>query len=172
MTDAAEGGEATRSGPGTGVILGIVGAIGCLGLICVAGIVFLVVLPANNSEQLRAARYEAPSSLDGIRTAEKAYHAAWDSFTSVGPCPTYVPGEQGVRWDRSWPCYREFENLGWIPDGVSRCQFQVRAKTASAAADDDMVGTAECDFDGDGEHSRYKMNRAEKATMFSPSDVY
>ena len=38
--------------------------------------------------QMRAKRAELPTNLDGLRTAEKAYHAEWDAFTTAAATPT------------------------------------------------------------------------------------
>jgi hypothetical protein len=89
-------GEPEGSGIEPAVIIGIVACIGCFGLVCGGGVLSAIAIPNYLAMQLRAKRSEAPTNLDAIRTAEKAYHAEWDAFTSVGPCPLYVPGRTAV----------------------------------------------------------------------------
>ena len=122
--------------------------------------------------QLRAKRSEAPSNADALRTAEKAYHAEWDSFTSVATCPPGEVGPDPVAWDSKWPCTWGMENLGWVPDGKARCRYTVEATNSGSYSTDDFTVTAECDIDGDGVHSIYRANRAEKASMVTSNDVY
>ena len=122
--------------------------------------------------QRRAARSEAPSNADGIRTAEKAYHAEWDTFTAVSPCPPpeVKIGPDPQHWRPEWPCVQQFENLGWIPDGKARCRYAVQ--TSGVYPQDDFLIRAECDVDGDGVLTVYEATRAQRATMKTADDVY
>ncbi len=154
------------------VVIGIaIGAL-CMCAVPVTGIVAAIAIPNFLAMQLRAKRSEAPTNLDGIRTAEKAYHAEWDAFISAGPCPPFVPGREQVAWDRSWPCYAEFEALGWTPDGMTRCSYTVTAAPGSTLTGDDFEAWARCDIDGDGYEAEYHANRAERSMMYSTNNVY
>ena len=110
-------------------------------------------------------------NVDAIRTAEKAYHAEWDSFTSTLSCPEGQPGEK-PRPFYPGRCSKSWEMLGWYPDGDVRCTYRVEAKNARVAADDDFDIWAECDIDGDGRNAVYHANRASKARLVTGSDVY
>jgi hypothetical protein len=129
-----------------------------------------VAIPNFIAMQLRAKRSEAPTNVDGIRTAEKAYHHEWDAFTSARSTPTYVAGRAQVAFTGGG--YRNFENLGWTADGKVRCQYKVTARNAVYAAGDDFTVTGTCDVDGDGVYSIYQANRAEKARMMTSNNVY
>jgi prepilin-type N-terminal cleavage/methylation domain-containing protein len=52
-------------------------------VVAIIGILAAIAIPNFLAMQLRAKRAELPSNLDGIRTAEKAYQAEWDTFTSA-----------------------------------------------------------------------------------------
>lgn len=155
------------------VIVGVVVALLCCGAVPVVGIVSAIAIPNFLAMQLRAKRAEAPANVDGIRTAEKAYHAEWDAFTTVITCPPYLPGREPIAWDTSWDCYQQFANLGWLPDGMTRCQYEVTAyNDPSGGTGDDFDVQSYCDVDGDGNYSTYQGNRAEKAFMTSWNNEY
>ncbi len=116
-----------------------------------------------NEMQKRAKRSECPSNLDAIRTAEKAYHAEWDVFTSAGRHPRPVPTKDAVAWAEGNPA---FYALGWTPPGEVRGVYWVEA------TEDAFKGYCVLDVDGDGVESRYEVNRAEKASMVTSNDVY
>ena len=167
--------EKKEGGSMVPVIIGV--AIGALGLcVCGGGILAAIAIPNFLAMQLRAKRAEAPTNVDAIRTAEKAYHAEWDVFTTVEACPPAwtTVGRDQVLWESDWDCYSQFEHLGWIPWGMTRCRYSVTAHNnpAGAASDDDFVIVSECDIDGDGIYSYYEANRAEKSTMTSPNNTY
>ena len=115
------------------------------------------------------ARYAALSQLDGIRIAEKAYHAEWDHFTAAPATPAAVPmGPVGFEG----PGKRAFELLGWSPEGPSACQFSVELKPSQHRWKEDFLATAVCDFDGDGEAATYTASRQIRAFLVSESDAY
>ncbi len=156
------------------LILGLAVGFGCLG-VAVIGILAAIAIPNFLAMQLRAKRAESPTNIDAIRTAEKAYHAEWDAFTTVEACPPdwMSIGRMGVEWDSSWDCYRQFENLGWTPWGTTRCRYSVAADNSSPhRGDHDFEIVGECDVDGDGRPSVYQANRAEKASMRTSNNVY
>jgi hypothetical protein len=166
---------ATGKGVATGVVVGVALGVGCLCMVSVIGILAAIAIPNFLAMQLRAKRAEMPMNVDAIRTAEKAYHAEWDAFTTVQTCPPEWVGlgTAQIGWDYSWDCYSGFENLGWTPDGMTRCRYGVVAlNDPTSAANDDFEITAECDIDGDGLHSVYMANRASKAWMVSPNNYY
>ena len=139
-------------------------------VVAIIGILAAIAIPNFLAMQLRAKRSELPTNVDAIRTAEKAYHAEWDSFTSASDTPATLGGRQQV--DFTGGGYMSFENLGWVADGKVRCRYRVDAQNRRRSYDDDFVAIAECDLDGDGVYAVYRANRAQKATMITPNDVY
>lgn len=139
-------------------------------VVAIIGILAAIAIPNFIAMQLRAKRSELPTNVDGIRTAEKAYHHEWDAFTSAGSTPASVPGRQQV--DFSGGGFTSFENLGWTADGKVRGMYSVSATNATSAAADDFAATGIADVDGDSANSQYTANRAEKATMVTSNNVY
>ena len=139
-------------------------------VVAIIGILAAIAIPNFLAMQLRAKRSELPTNVDAIRTAEKAYHAEWDSFTSAVQTPTAIGGRSQVEF--SGGGYVAFENLGWTADGKVRGGYTATAVTAAAAASDDFTVVGVADVDGDAANSQYNCNRAEKATMVTSNNVY
>ena len=139
-------------------------------VVAIIGILAAIAIPNFLAMQLRAKRSELPTNLDAIRTAEKAYHAEWDAFTSASSTPSTLPGRSQV--DFTGGGYLSFENLGWVADGKVRGLYNTTQSNASSAAADDFTSIGVADVDGDGVNSQYNCNRAEKSNMVTSNNVY
>lgn len=139
-------------------------------VVAIIGILAAIAIPNFIAMQLRAKRSELPTNVDGIRTAEKAYHHEWDAFTSAGVTPASLPGRTQV--DFSGGGLASFQNLGWTADGKVRGMYSVTASNAASAAADDFTTTGTADVDGDSSNSSYTANRANKAEMVTSNNVY
>ena len=139
-------------------------------VVAIIGILAAIAIPNFLAMQLRAKRAELPTNVDAIRTAEKAYHAEWDAFTSAAATPSTAPNRQQVEFTGGG--FTSFENLGWTADGKVRGQYVTTLSNATAAADDDFTTVGISDVDGDGGNAQYNCNRAEKATMVTSNNVY
>jgi type IV pilus assembly protein PilA len=139
-------------------------------VVAIIGILAAIAIPNFLAMQLRSKRAELPTNLDGVRTAEKAYHAEWDSFTTAVATPAAAPSRAQVNFSTGG--LTAFQNLGWVADGKVRGQYQVLAAPGASFQTDDFTATAEADVDGDGVNSSYECNRAEKASMISSNNVY
>lgn len=141
-------------------------------VVAIIGILAAIAIPNFLAMQLRAKRAELPSNLDGIRTAEKAYHAEWDSFTQAAFTPAATPNGR-AQTVFTGTGYLQFDNLGWIADGLVRGTYSVGNVTTGSFAQDNFTATAQADVDGDGTNlSEYNCNRAEKAQMISLNNIY
>ncbi len=140
-------------------------------VVAIIGILAAIAIPNFLAMQLRAKRAELPSNLDGIRTAEKAYHAEWDSFTQAAFTPSATPSGRSQTVFTSGG-YSQFDNLGWVADGLVRGVYAVGNVTTGAFADDNFTATAQANVDGDAAFSEYSCNRAEKAQMVSANNIY
>jgi len=174
-TIRAEGTENPGKSSNKGMIAA--GCIGCAvlalcALLLVAvipvGVIAAIAIPNFITMQLRAKRAEAPTNLDGIRTAEKAYHAEWDTFTSAGPSPATTPGRNQVAFTPTG----QWSLLGWTADGKVRCKYEVTNIPGTSSQSDNFFGRATCDVDGDGREAIYECNRAERSKMMTPNNVY
>jgi type IV pilus assembly protein PilA len=140
-------------------------------VVAIIGILAAIAIPNFIAMQLRAKRAELPSNVDGVRTAEKAYHAEWDSFTQAAATPASLPGRTQV--DFTGGGLVGFQNLGWTADGKVRGQYRVEGITSGGGfASDDFTAIGVADVDGDATNSQYNCNRAVKATMVSANNVY
>jgi type IV pilus assembly protein PilA len=139
-------------------------------VVAIIGILAAIAIPNFIAMQLRAKRSELPTNVDGIRTAEKAYHHEWDAFTTAVATPGTVPGRAQVAFTSGG--FVAFENLGWTADGKVRGMYDVVATNATSMAVDDFLVTAIADVDGDGSNATYTANRAEKAKMITSNNVY
>ncbi len=140
--------------------------------LCLGALALLSVACCGFGEtQKRAKRSEAPTNLDGIRTAEKAYHAEWDVYTTCDWTPASIPGKDPKPFTGGGES--AFENLGWIADGNVRCRYRVTNVTVgSGPTPDTFEAEAECDIDGNGEVSRYRATHDMKSMMETQNNVY
>ena len=139
-------------------------------VVAIIGILAAIAIPNFLAMQLRSKRAELPTNLDGVRTAEKAYYAEWDSFTTAPATPPTIPGRTPTAFTGGG--LSEFSNLGWTADGNVRGMYAVTAVGAASSADDDFTATANSDVDGDTIEANYTCNRAEKAVMTTSNNIY
>jgi len=137
-------------------------------VIAIIGILAAIAIPNFIAMQLRAKRAELPTNLDGIRTAEKAYHAEWDTFTNAGPSPLWTPGREQATFSPT----AAWSNLGWSADGKVRGKYQVTLVAGTNSQTDNFNGSAVADVDGDSTESSYTCNRGIKSKMRSANNVY
>ncbi len=112
-------------------------------VVAIIGILAAIAIPSFVQMQLKARRAELPANLDGLRTAEVAYHAEWDAFTSSGG---YCPAFQSLgRTQQDFTCTNlpQFQMIGWTPDGKVYGGYVVVSANASVLSADDFMSTAD-----------------------------
>ena len=127
--------------------------------------------PPELMELAPRSRREAMKNLHSLRTAEKAYHAEWDVFTSTPRFPMALPGQTPQPFNRD-NAPREWSLLGWLPDHDVLCQYEVKAENAGRAMSDAFVARARCDADADGDVAEYSSNRGRGSTMITAESTY
>ena len=137
------------------------------GTIPVIGILAAIAIPNFVVMQYRAKRAELPLNVDGIKTAEMAYDAAFDMYLEI---PTAVPVDPMMvgRMPHDWPSGTPFDDLGWAPYGQLRGTYWVELSPDGS----DFTVHGVCDVDGDGDPAHYTATRTENATLLSYSNVY
>ncbi len=97
--------------------------------------------------QLKAKRAELPLNANGIRTAEVAYDASFDTYLelSLSPRDDASLDKDAVPWN---PTSADWANIGWSPDGLVRGNYQVGTSLVDHPEDPFMI-TARSDLDGD-----------------------
>lgn len=149
------------------VIIALLLLILCGGAVPVVGILAAIAIPNFIEYQLRAKRAELPMSVDGIKTAQLAYDAAFDTFLAI---PEPVPLDPLMLGDRAvdWPDGTKFDELGWSPYGQVRGTYWVEV----SADGTDFTVHGLCDIDGDGDPAHYTATKTTHATMETGSRVY
>ncbi|GDX80883.1 hypothetical protein LBMAG42_26940 [Deltaproteobacteria bacterium] len=161
--------EGTRGG-GAGVTAGIViaavllVAIGGPALVMCIGVTAAIAIPNFVAMQAKAKRAEVPGYVDGIKTAELAYDAAFDEFVPAGSedearrAVSKTPHEW--RRDSAW------DRLGWMPDGPLRGGYWVEVHGG------DFTVHGICDVDGDGVYAEYTATSSRNATLETGANTY
>jgi prepilin-type N-terminal cleavage/methylation domain-containing protein len=106
-------------------------------VVAIIGILAAIAIPNFVSMQLKSKRSELPGNVDGIKTAELSYDAAFDGFISAAAAPTGTPNKTAVAWTTN----TSFTSLGWGPDGNVRGQYSV----ASSTTDFTVTGKSDVD---------------------------
>jgi type IV pilus assembly protein PilA len=130
-------------------------------VVAIIGILAAIAIPNFITMQLKAKRSELPGNVDGIKTAELAYDAAFDSYVTAPANPSGTPGKNFMNWsesDASWT------TLGWRPDG------QVRGQYATTHGNTNFTVTASSDVDGSGDFANYSADASTNATL-DPADT-
>lgn len=133
-------------------------------VVAIIGILAAIAIPNFVAMQYRAKRAEVPSNVDGIKTAQLAYDAAFDQFIQQ---TTMWPSSTAGKAQRQWPSGSNFDTLGWGPDGDVRGQYMV-----STTSTTDFLVTGRSDVDGDATFSSYTARKSVNAVMTTNNDVY
>ena len=134
-------------------------------VVAIIGILAAIAIPNFMTMQLKAKRAEVPGNVDGIKTAELAYDAAFDGFVTA----TDYPGASGVsKTQKDWVVASAtgFNTIGWAPDGKVRGSYAVDA----SATDFTVSGVA--DVDADGIKTEWTATTSINATMNTNNDLY
>ena len=133
-------------------------------VVAIIGILAAIAIPNFVAMQYRAKRAEVPSNVDGIKTAQLAYDAAFDQFIQQ---TALHPSSTAGKAQRAWTAGSNFDTLGWGPDGDVRGQYKV-----STTSTTDFLVTGRSDVDGDAAMSTYTSRKSVNAVMTTNNDVY
>ncbi len=133
-------------------------------VVAIIGILAAIAIPNFVAMQYRAKRAEVPSNVDGIKTAQLAYDAAFDTFIEeTSAQPDSSPGKT----QRAWSSGSGFDTLGWGPDGEVRGSYVV-----STTSSTDFLVTGFCDVDGDSVTASYTATKSINAKLNTTNDTY
>jgi prepilin-type N-terminal cleavage/methylation domain-containing protein len=132
-------------------------------VVAIIGILAAIAIPNFTAMQYKSKRAEVPSNVDGIKTAEVAYEAAFDTYVEES---SYQPDADVGKAERAWEAGSAFDTLGWAPDGKVRGAYRVYNY------DTDFYVYGMCDVDGDSETSSYVASEKANAVMSTENDVY
>lgn len=112
-------------------------------VVAIIGILAAIAIPNFITMQLKAKRGEVPGNVDGIKTAELAYDAAFDGYVAAAEMPRGDGSLDKTLVD--WTTSADWTALNWAPDGQVRGNYDVA--TATGATDFTVTGDADVDND-------------------------
>jgi len=112
-----------------------------------------------------AKRSEGMWMLEHIHTAELEYFEEHGEYVAVGATPHRAPGKAQAPFESEHMA--GWNRLGWQPDSMVRCQFEVTVPTPT-----DFRAVARCDVDGDGQQSVFVASREHPPKRTTPDDQY
>jgi type IV pilus assembly protein PilA len=133
-------------------------------VVAIIGILAAIAIPNFVDMQYRAKRAEVPSNVDGIKTSQIAYDAAFDTYIQVS---SYKPSSSVGKTQQSWSTGTAFDTLGWGPDGKVRGAYKVTSKSTT-----DFLVTGICDVDGDGTNATFTATKSINTTMNTGATTY
>jgi type IV pilus assembly protein PilA len=138
-------------------------------VVAIIGILAAIAIPNFVAMQLKAKRGEIPSNVDGIKTAQMAYDAAFDGYVSCETAPREDSSLNKSLVD--WTTNTGFTDIGWKPDGQVRGNYAVAAASSSTSAAD-MTVTGHSDVDADGTTAEYTATANINSTLNTSKDAY
>lgn len=132
-------------------------------VVAIIGILAAIAIPNYMNMQLKAKRAELPGNVDGIRSAEMAYDAAFDEYLELPLQPRLDADldKNASDWDATEPNWRL---SGWQPDGAVRGNYQV-GLSAADHPDLAFLITARADVDDDDALAEFTAGDTYKATI-------
>ena len=126
-------------------------------VVAIIGILAAIAIPNFVAMQLKAKRSEVPGNVDGIKTAEAAYEASYDTYISAADAPRATPDKVLFTWSAP----TDFSQLGWSPDGQVRGVYNVVATATTFTAN------GRSDVDGDSVTADYSATQSLNTTIAS-----
>ena len=133
-------------------------------VVAIIGILAAIAIPNFVDMQYRAKRAEVPSNVDGIKTAQIAYDAAFDKYIQVS---SWTPSSNVAKTQRSWTAGTGFDTLGWGPDGKVRGRYKVTSSSTT-----DFLVTGECDVDNDDTNATFTATKSINTKMNTGASIY
>ena len=107
-------------------------------VVAIIGILAAIAIPNFMTMQLKAKRAEIPSNVDGIKTAELSYDAAFDGFINAVEAPRADDALDKTAVNFDYGTIDGWTQIGWQPDGLVRGNYSV-----------DVVGSTDFTIQGD-----------------------
>ena len=127
--------------------------------VAIIGLLAAIGIPSWTQAQHLAKRAEVPGNVEGIRVAELAYYATFDTFVAEPAWyPADLTGSESDKQLRAWPelsAAGGFSQLGWAPFGSVRAAYSI-----PDGDEDSFEVQAVSDVDGDGDTALYWCTEA------------
>ena len=139
-------------------------------VVAIIGILAAVAIPNFVEMQYRAKRAELPVNVSAIQTAEIGYDAVNDGYVPAVAHPPVIPGKAPVEWGGG---NSGFAELGWVPDGAVRGQYEIITVAGRKGSDGgDFTVFGRSDIDGDGSEATFTAQRSLRPIPLTNADVY
>ena len=139
-------------------------------VVAIIGILAAVAIPNFVEMQYRAKRAELPVNVSAIQTAEIGYDAVNDGYVAAVAHPPVIPGKAPVEWGGG---NSGFTELGWVPDGDVRGQYEILTVAGRGETDGgNFTVFGRSDIDADGVEATYTALRTLRPTPLTNADVY
>ena len=138
-------------------------AWGCAGVFVLMGVVAATAIPRFVNMANYAKRSEGIRFLKEIHQAQLDHFAKHGAYVAVGPTPQQPPSKRQLPFESEH--MDGWKRLGWQPEGMVRCQYEVTVPTPS-----NFRAVARCDVDGDGNPSVFVGSADQPPTMTTPDD--
>jgi type IV pilus assembly protein PilA len=139
-------------------------------VVAIIGILAAVAIPNFVEMQYRAKRAELPVNVSAIQTAEIGYDAVNDGYVPAVAHPPVIPGKAPVSWGGG---NSGFTELGWVPDGDVRGQYEILTVAGRKGSDGGSFTVfGRSDIDADGVEATYTALRNLRPVPLTNADVY
>ena len=136
-------------------------------VVAIIGILAAIAVPNFVGMQYRSKRAEVPSNVDGIKTAQLAYDAAYDRYIEQATYHPRTPSGPSAKAALLWTAGSAFDTLGWSPDGKVRGGYKVVSVGTT-----DFTVTGLSDVDGDGATANYTSTKSINTVQVSANFIY
>ena len=139
-------------------------------VVAIIGILAAIAIPNFVAMQYKAKRSEAPGNVDGIKTTQMGYEAAYDAYVDCDESPAALAGAAGDKAPRTWAdAGTGFTTIGWKPDGDVRGAYSA---TATTGATPTFLATGKINVDGDAVQAEYTATNVLNAKITGLDSVY
>ena len=139
-------------------------------VVAIIAILAAVAIPNFVEMQYRAKRAELPVNVSALQTAEIGYDAINDGYVAAVAHPPVIPGKAPVEWGGG---NRGFTELGWVPDGDVRGQYEIITVAGRKGTDGGSFTVfGRSDIDADGVEASYTPLRTLRPVPVTAADVY
>lgn len=139
-------------------------------VVAIIGILAAIAIPNFVEMQYRAKRAENPANVDGIKTAQMGYDAAFDNFIVCMNTPGATLNKKTTTFN---PATSGYDTLGWQPDGPTRGSYAVSTTIPGAGTPGgDFLVTGLIDVDDDDVVASYTATKSINTTFNNKNDTY
>ena len=138
-------------------------------VVAIIGILAAIAIPNFVAMQYKAKRSEAPGNVDGIKTTQMGYEAAYDAYVDATVAPAVLTSGATDKTPRAWVTSAGFTTMGWKPDGDVRGSYEA---STTGGATPDFTATAKINVDGDSGLAVYTATSSLNAKLTVADSFY